>query len=175
MATPPGKGRRARPLIYLASPLGFSETSRRHVLPVLKKQLEAIGADVYGTPPPPSPPRVRVWFNGAAHALAVQPPATPAKPGCLHTLPRPRPPRSCRAAASRWQPTNHVAWLLPDAGAPRAEPFATNLQNGLGPASGRADWAFDIAYADRDAVIRCDAIFAVINGLPPDEGAWVHL
>ena len=77
---------------------GFSDTAKKHVLPVLKAKLEALGVDVY-------------------------------------------------------------------------EPFARNEQNGLGPLSGDTDWAFDIAYADRDGVKMCDGIFACINGLPPDEGA----
>ena len=31
-------------------------------------------------------------------------------------------------------------------------------------------WAWRVARADAAAVTRCDAIFAVVNGVPPDEG-----
>ena len=56
------------------------------------------------------------------------------------------------------------------------EPFSTNTQNGLGPQSGDPDWAFDIAVADSEAVrTHCDGVFAVINGVPPDEGVCVEL
>lgn len=91
-----------RPVIYLASPLGFSATARDHLIPLFTDALTALGAEVY-------------------------------------------------------------------------EPFSTNAQNGLGPESGSTDWALDIAAADSNAVRSCDAIFAVINGLPPDEGVCVEL
>ena len=93
---------RKRGLIYLASPLGFSQTARELVLPRFVDALSALGLDVY-------------------------------------------------------------------------EPFGRNAQNGLGPGSGSSTWAFDISYADRDAVLECDAIFAIVNGLPPDEGVAVEL
>ena len=84
------------PIVYLASPLGFSESSKHYLLPRIIEKLEELELSVY-------------------------------------------------------------------------EPFSTNLQNGLGPQSGNSMWALEIAYADRDAVKRCDAVFAVINGSPPDE------
>ena len=55
------------------------------------------------------------------------------------------------------------------------EPFSQNEQNGLGPASGDPTWAFAIAQADSRAVSACDAVFAVVNGVPPDEGVCVEL
>jgi nucleoside 2-deoxyribosyltransferase len=92
-----------RPILYLASPIGFSESQKKFVLPEIIQRLEAHNIQVY-------------------------------------------------------------------------EPFSTNAQNGLGPASGNRMWALDIAYADRDAVLqRADAVFAVLNGQPPDEGVAVEL
>ena len=52
---------------------------------------------------------------------------------------------------------------------------STTTQNGLGAASGSADWALEIAYAEREAVRKCNAVFAAINGQPPDEGVAVEL
>ena len=94
--------RRKAPIIYLASPLGFSKSARRYVLPKIIERIESLGATVY-------------------------------------------------------------------------EPFSTNEQNGLGPSSGKDLWAMDIAYADVEAVRNADAIFACINGVPPDEGVAVEL
>eukprot|EP00747_Dinoflagellata_sp_TGD_P030928 gnl/TRDRNA2_/TRDRNA2_134952_c0_seq2.p1 gnl/TRDRNA2_/TRDRNA2_134952_c0~~gnl/TRDRNA2_/TRDRNA2_134952_c0_seq2.p1 ORF type:complete len:177 (-),score=29.26 gnl/TRDRNA2_/TRDRNA2_134952_c0_seq2:63-593(-) len=90
-----------RPLVYLASPLGFSSSLRDHVLPHFVAALEAVGAEVY-------------------------------------------------------------------------EPFARNKQAGLIKKEERT-WAWDVANADHQAVRTCDAIFAIINGLPPDEGVCVEL
>lgn len=92
------------PVVYLASPFGFSTSAKRYVLPLVAEAIRSTGATVY-------------------------------------------------------------------------EPFSTNKQNGLGPHNNEANklWAFDIAYADRDAVRKADAIFAVINGMPPDEGVCVEL
>lgn len=91
-----------KPLVYLASPLGFSDTAKRYVLPQIIQQLEKCNVEVY-------------------------------------------------------------------------EPFSRNEQNGLGPSSGKDLWALDIAYADVNGVKNADAIFAVINGTPPDEGVAVEL
>jgi len=90
------------PVVYLASPFGFSESHKRYVLPQIVQRLESLGLTVY-------------------------------------------------------------------------EPFSTNAQNGLGPSSGNKMWALEIAYADVDAVRNADAIFAVLNGQPPDEGVSVEL
>lgn len=91
-----------RPVVYLASPLGFSETARRYVLPEFIKRIESLGVTVY-------------------------------------------------------------------------EPFSTNAQNGLGPSDANDLWALDIASADSSAVTRADAVLAVLNGVPPDEGVAVEL
>ena len=72
----------------------------------------------------------------------------------------------------------HVLPLFIDAltraGCDVYEPFSQNEQNGLGPSNG-SGWAFAIAKADARAVVDCDAVFAVINGVPPDEGVCVEL
>ena len=93
------RGGRRRPLVYLASPLGFSSSAKEFILPRFVQALELCGCEVY-------------------------------------------------------------------------EPFSQNEQAGRGPGNGTSaeTWAFDIAHADRDAAAECDAIFAIINGLPPDEG-----
>merc|ERR1712032_829246 len=93
--------RRERPLVYLASPLGFSKSMKARVLPELVHALEAVGVDVY-------------------------------------------------------------------------EPFEENMQSGLINKEDDA-WAHRVARADAEAVRRCDAIFAVVNGVPPDEGVCVEL
>ena len=36
-------------------------------------------------------------------------------------------------------------------------------------------WPFKIAQADMNGVLECDAIFAVVNGVPPDEGVAFEL
>ena len=94
--------RRKAPVVYLASPLGFSKSAKRYVLTKIIERNESLGATVY-------------------------------------------------------------------------EPFSTNEQNGLGPSSGKDLWALDIAYADVEAVRNADAIFACINGTPPDEGVLSNL
>ncbi|MCY3647926.1 MAG: nucleoside 2-deoxyribosyltransferase [Chloroflexi bacterium] len=51
------------------------------------------------------------------------------------------------------------------------EPFERNNQIDRG----RADWAWRIGQADFEDVRESDAIFAVVNGVPPDEGVMVEL
>ena len=51
------------------------------------------------------------------------------------------------------------------------EPFARNNQVDLQ----RRGWAYRVGQADFDDVVRADAIFAVVNGVPPDEGVMVEL
>ena len=51
------------------------------------------------------------------------------------------------------------------------EPFARNNQE---PASERG-WAFRVGQQDLADVRRCDGIFAIVNGTPPDEGVMVEL
>lgn len=49
------------------------------------------------------------------------------------------------------------------------EPFARNNQHS------EADAAYDIGQSDRNDVCAADAIFAVVDGTPPDEGVAVEL
>ena len=51
------------------------------------------------------------------------------------------------------------------------EPFARNNQ---GDFSERG-WAYRIGQSDTEDVAEADAIFAVVNGVPPDEGVMVEL
>ena len=51
------------------------------------------------------------------------------------------------------------------------EPFARN-NNEDTSVSG---WAYRIGQADKRDVVEADAIFAVVNGVPPDEGVMVEL
>jgi nucleoside 2-deoxyribosyltransferase len=51
------------------------------------------------------------------------------------------------------------------------EPFDRNNQVDLS----EPGWAYKIALADLDDVKKCDGIFAVVNGNPPDEGVMVEL
>lgn len=36
-------------------------------------------------------------------------------------------------------------------------------------------WAYSIGQADKNDVENCDAIFAIVNGTPPDEGVMIEL
>ena len=51
------------------------------------------------------------------------------------------------------------------------EPFARNNQLDFS----RPGWAYRIGQADFEDVKDADAIFAVVNGVPPDEGVMVEL
>jgi nucleoside 2-deoxyribosyltransferase len=51
------------------------------------------------------------------------------------------------------------------------EPFERNNQVDFSAAG----WAYQVAQADLDDVRNCDGIFAVVNGMPPDEGVMVEL
>jgi len=97
----PKSSYRKKPLVYLASPLGFSSSLKSSVLPRLVQAVEAVGVEVY-------------------------------------------------------------------------EPFERNAQAGLIKKEDTS-WAWDVAHADAEAVKNCDAIFAVVNGVPPDEGVCVEL
>ncbi len=70
------------------------------------------------------------------------------------------------------------ALLLPDfirvleaLGAEVWEPFARNNQVD----HAQPGWAHEIGQRDLQDVRQCDAIFAIINGTPPDEGVMVEL
>jgi nucleoside 2-deoxyribosyltransferase len=52
------------------------------------------------------------------------------------------------------------------------EPFAKNQQIKFAAEKG---WAYEIGQRDLREVCRCDAIFAIVNGAPPDEGVMVEL
>ena len=51
------------------------------------------------------------------------------------------------------------------------EPFARNNQVDFA----QPGWAYRIGQADLDDVREADAIFAIVNGTPPDEGVMVEL
>ena len=51
------------------------------------------------------------------------------------------------------------------------EPFRRNSQSG----KSKPGWANKIAVADLEDVRNADAIFAVVNGTPPDEGVMIEL
>ncbi len=60
---------------------------------------------------------------------------------------------------------------LEDLGAEVWEPFARNNQIDFT----QTGWAYSVAQADLEDVRKCDGIFAVVNGTPPDEGVMVEL
>ena len=39
----------------------------------------------------------------------------------------------------------------------------------------KGNWAYDIAESNYQDLIKCDCIFAIVNGTPPDEGVMVEL
>ena len=51
------------------------------------------------------------------------------------------------------------------------EPFARNNQVDFS----ETGWAYRIGQSDTEDVAEADAIFAVVNGVPPDEGVMVEL
>ncbi|MFT5087394.1 MAG: nucleoside 2-deoxyribosyltransferase [Candidatus Latescibacterota bacterium] len=68
--------------------------------------------------------------------------------------------------------------LLPDfvsrleqMGAEVWEPFARNNQIDFS----KGGWAYEVGRADLRDVVESDAIFAIVNGTPPDEGVMVEL
>jgi len=60
---------------------------------------------------------------------------------------------------------------LEDLGLEVWEPFARNNQVDFSDSS----WAFQVGQADFRDVAAADGIFAVVNGVPPDEGVMVEL
>ncbi|NEQ73710.1 MAG: nucleoside 2-deoxyribosyltransferase [Okeania sp. SIO2C9] len=60
---------------------------------------------------------------------------------------------------------------LKSLGAEVWEPFERNNQQDFS----KPGWAYIIAQADLNDVRNCDAIFAIVNGTPPDEGVMVEL
>ena len=61
--------------------------------------------------------------------------------------------------------------VLEGLGAEVWEPFARNNQIDFS----QAGWAYKIGQADLRDVIESEAIFAIVNGTPPDEGVMVEL
>jgi nucleoside 2-deoxyribosyltransferase len=51
------------------------------------------------------------------------------------------------------------------------EPFTRNNQVD----QAKPDWAYEIGQRDVRDVLQCDAIFAIVNGMPPDEGVMIEL
>ncbi len=51
------------------------------------------------------------------------------------------------------------------------EPFARNNQVDFQ----RAGWAYPVGQQDYADVVAADAIFAIVNGVPPDEGVMIEL
>ena len=102
-------------------------------------------------------------------------------------------PDAHRAPAPGWRPWVYLAsgmgfsarereLVLPGlvaaleaAGANVFEPFTDNEEGAKTAAEQAPGWAYRIGQADMDAVRRCDAVFCVCNGNPPDEGAMVEL
>ena len=60
---------------------------------------------------------------------------------------------------------------LTELGAEVWEPFARNNQVDFS----NAGWAYRVGQADLRDVAESDAIFAIVNGTPPDEGVMVEL
>ncbi len=50
------------------------------------------------------------------------------------------------------------------------EPFARNNEDTSSPG-----WAYRVGQADMQDVMEADAMFAIVNGVPPDEGVMVEL
>lgn len=59
------------------------------------------------------------------------------------------------------QSLGHTVW----------EPFARNNNVDFND----PDWPYYVGQADKSDVKNCDAIFAILNGSPPDEGVMVEL
>ena len=61
--------------------------------------------------------------------------------------------------------------ILEDLGAEVWEPFQRNNQVDFTVPG----WAYKVAIGDLQDVKECDAIFAIVNGNPPDEGVMIEL
>ena len=60
---------------------------------------------------------------------------------------------------------------LESLGAEVWEPFVRNNQIDFS----ESGWAYRVGQADLKDVVKSDAIFAIVNGTPPDEGVMVEL
>ncbi len=61
--------------------------------------------------------------------------------------------------------------ILEDMGAEVWEPFSRNNQVDFS----KQGWAYKVAISDLQDVKNSDAMFAIVNGTPPDEGVMVEL
>ncbi len=66
----------------------------------------------------------------------------------------------------------HVVEALTSLGLRVHEPFSEMQQVA---SSREPGWAYRVGQADLAAVRECDAIFAIVNGTPPDEGVMIEL
>ncbi|NJL39898.1 MAG: nucleoside 2-deoxyribosyltransferase [Leptolyngbyaceae cyanobacterium RM2_2_4] len=64
-----------------------------------------------------------------------------------------------------------IIQMLEALGAEVWEPFERNNQVDFS----QTGWAYQVGQADFNDVKNCDGIFAVVNGMPPDEGVMVEL
>jgi nucleoside 2-deoxyribosyltransferase len=64
-----------------------------------------------------------------------------------------------------------LVYVLESMGAEVWEPFQRNNQVDFS----KSGWAYAVGQADVNDVKNADAIFAVVNGIPPDEGVMVEL
>ncbi len=51
------------------------------------------------------------------------------------------------------------------------EPFARGNQTDFS----KEGWAYEVGQKNYNDVVDCDAIFAIVNGVPPDEGVMIEL
>ena len=116
-----------------------------------------------------------LWaHSGKAHreALARSMPSTNERTG------RDAMPKTVYLANPYGFSTQQKAMLLPlvvlaleDLGLEVWEPFARNNQVDFS----QPGWAYEIGQKDFEDVRNADAIFAIVNGVPPDEGVMVEL
>ena len=68
-------------------------------------------------------------------------------------------------------PLQEIKQKLESMGAEVWEPFERNNQVDFSD----SDWAYNIGTADAADVIDCDGVFAVVNGMPPDDGVAIEV
>lgn len=68
-------------------------------------------------------------------------------------------------------PLSELKSKLESLGAKVWEPFERNSQVDFTD----SEWAFDVGKADAADVMDCNAIFAVVNGVPPDDGVAIEV
>ena len=72
---------------------------------------------------------------------------------------------------AREGPLQELVKVLGDLGAEVWEPFARNNQID----KSIDGWAYHVGQKDMQDVRDCDGLFAVVNGIPPDEGVMIEL